>query len=128
MGLFSKLVKGWSFPSWLHESGKCGLTPALRRVWAGGGAVNSLSHSWRLAGTTPPVVNTLQGEGGGRGGAVGAGWGSLSYYQDLDCALGAQGVPMAAQQGWETFGIGPRGAEAQPSDLSQVLEHDWTQR
>ena len=66
--------------------------------------------------------------GRARGGSVGAGWGSLlSYYQDLDCALGAQGEPRGAQQGWETFGIGPRGAEAQPSDLSQVLEHDWSQ-
>ena len=89
-------------------------TPALSRVWAEG-AVNSLSHSWRLAGTTPPVVNTLQGEGGEQGGG-------LSSYQDLDCALGAQWA-LPTQPGWETFGIGPRGVAAQPSDRSQVLVH-----
>ena len=26
----------WGFPSWLHESGKCALTAALNKVWAGG--------------------------------------------------------------------------------------------
>ena len=71
-----------------------------------------------MAGTTPPVVNTLQGEGK-VGGVARAGLGLSSCYQDLDCPLGAVG----ALPGWETFGIGPRGEAAQCSDLSQVLEY-----
>ena len=68
----------------------------------------------------------------GEGGSVGAGWGSLALLQSRSglcarCPGGGQGESRGAQQGWETFGIGPRGAEAQPSDLSQVLEHDSSQ-
>ena len=70
-----------------------------------------------MAGTTPPVVNTLQGEGGEGLSEQGGG---LSGYQDLDWALDARGCPLDAllNQGGETFGIGPRGVGA---DLSQVL-------
>ena len=70
-----------------------------------------------MAGTTPPVVNTLQ-EKGERG--LSEQGGGLSGYQDLDWALDARGCPLDAllNQGGETFGIGPRGVGA---DLSQVL-------
>ena len=112
----------FSVPVALLESGKCALTAALNRVWAEGGAVNSLSHSWRLVGTTPPVVNTLQGEGGE--GAVRAGWGSLRLSRS-GLGAGCPWVPTgrAAQPGWGDFWDWPQGSRSR----SFPGTYDWAQ-